>query len=197
MLEGIHFAYDGVYSVDMGLLNCQVDGGMFEETFLPTRSITEAKISGRDKPYFQSLDVEPLRFGLTFAFEHGYTEKLLRDVARWLYQPYYKPFYTIDNPNRVFYCMAEGDSQLFHNGIKQGYITVTMRCDSPYSYTQKTLKEDMKFDSTKLTKTGAENTFNSGMGSMQNIEIINGAMGVRRKATNWTQYAGQKWSDII
>ncbi|MDT3429032.1 hypothetical protein J2Z22_004628 [Paenibacillus forsythiae] len=44
MLEGIHFTYDGVHSTDMGLLNCKIDGGMFEETFLPPRSINETKV---------------------------------------------------------------------------------------------------------------------------------------------------------
>lgn len=196
MLEGIHFSYDGVYSVDMGLLNCTIDGGMFEETFLPSRNIQEIKVAGRDKPYFQSIELEPLEFELTFAFEYGYSEQRLREVARWLFQPYYKPFYTVDNPNRVFYCMVEGDSSLIHNGVKQGYITLKMRCDGAYSYTQKTLKEKMVFDSSKLTKTGLENTFNSEMGSMENILITNGGMSVYHRETTWRTLSGKKWSDL-
>ncbi|WP_090739508.1 phage tail domain-containing protein [Paenibacillus sp. Mc5Re-14] len=196
MLEGIHFYYDGVHSIDMGLLNCTVDGGMFEETFLPSRSIVETKVAGRDKPYFQSIDLEPLQFDLTFAFENGYDERKIREVARWLFQPYYKPFYTVDNPNRVFYCLVEGDSNLIHNGAKQGYITLTMRCDGAYSYTQKTLKEKMGFSSSKLTKTASENTFNSGMGYMENILITNGKMSVNKRQTTWRTLAGKKWSDL-
>lgn len=196
MLEGIHFYYDGVHSIDMGLLNCTVDGGMFEETFLPSRSIVETKVVGRDKPYFQSIDLEPLQFDLTFAFENGYDERRIREVARWLFQPYYKPFYTVENPNRVFYCMVEGDSNLIHNGTKQGYITLTMRCDSAYSYTQKTLKEKMGFSSSKLTKTASENTFSSGMGSMENILITNGKMSVNKRQTTWRTLTGKKWSDL-
>ncbi|OME53973.1 phage tail protein [Paenibacillus odorifer] len=197
MLEGIHFFYDGVYSVDMGLLNCKIGGGMFEETFLPKRSIVETTVAGRDKPYFQSLQLEPLSFELTFAFEHGYTERKIREVARWLYQPHYKPFYTVDNPNRVFYCMVEGDSKLIHNGAKQGYITLKMRCDGAFSYTQKSLEENMKFGSTKLTKTASELTFNSEMGYMDHIEIVDGKLTVKNRGTTWREYIGKKWSDIV
>lgn len=196
MLEGIHFSYDGVYSSDMGLLNCKIDGGMFEETFLPSRDIRETKVKGRDKPYFQSIGLEPLSFKLTFAFENGYDERRIREVARWLMQPFYKPFYTVDNPNRIFYCMLEGDSNLVHNGLKQGYITLNMRCDSPYSYTPKSLKENMIFGSTKLTKTGAENTFMYGVGEFQNIEIQNGKMYVRKTDATWMTLIGKKWSDL-
>lgn len=196
MLEGVNFYYDGIYSVDMGVFNCQIDGGMFEEAFLPSREINETKVNGRSKPHFQSVGLEPLSFEMTFAFEFGYDEQRIREVARWLMQDYYKPFYTIDNPNRIFYCMAEGDSKLVHNGAKQGYITLTMRCDSPYSYTPKFTKENLRFNNTKLTKTIIENTFSSGMGSMENIEIVNGELAVKKYATTWYKFAGMKWSDL-
>lgn len=197
MLEGIHFYYDGIHSVDMGLLNCTIDGGMFEETFLPSRSIVETKVAGRDKPYFQSIEMEPIEFELTFAFEYGYDERRLREVARWLLQPYYKPFYTVDNPNRVFYCMVEGDSSLFHNGAKQGYITLKMRCDSSFSYAQKSLKEKMVFGSSKLTKSTVENTFNYGMGYMENVEIVNGSLSTKKIDKTWRRFSGMKWRDIL
>lgn len=196
MLEGINFYYDGIYSVDMGVLNCKIGGGMFEETFLPSRDIKEVVVNGRDKPYFQHVGFSPLTFDLTFAFEYGYDEKRIREVARWLMQAYYKPFYTIDNPNRVFYCMVDGDSSLFHNGLKQGYITLKMRCDSPYSYTPQSLKENMKFDSTKLTKTASENTFTIEMGAMNNIVIVDGKLTVGKTDTTWRTLAGKKWSDL-
>ncbi|MCR8994658.1 phage tail domain-containing protein [Brevibacillus laterosporus] len=196
MLEGVNFYYDGIYSVDMGVINCQIDGGMFEEAFLPSRKIEEVSVNGRDKPYFQNVGLEPLEFEMTFAFEFGYDEKRLREVARWLHQDYYKPFYTIDNPNRIFYVMAEGDSKLVHNGGKQGYITLKMRCDSAYSYTPKFTKENMKFESTKLTKTIVENTFSNGMGQMENIEIVGNQLTVKKYATTWYAFAGKEWGDL-
>jgi predicted phage tail component-like protein len=197
MLEGIHFSYDGVKSVDMGLLNCKIDGGMFEETFLPSREIQETKISGNNKPYFTKVGFEPLEFKLTFAFEHSYDERKIREVARWLNQDYYKPFYTIDNPNRVFYCMVVGDSSLVHTGNKEGYIELTFRCDSPFSYTQTINKDNLVFSNTKVVKTVVEDTFNSGMGNQTNITVdSNSDLKIINANPKWKDFAGMKWSDL-
>ena len=71
---------------------------------------------------------------MSFAFENTWDDKLIRDVARWLSQDSYKPLWFTEDPGRIFYCMFIDDAQLIHNGLKQGYITLKMRCDSPYTY---------------------------------------------------------------
>lgn len=196
MLEGIHFSYDGVKSSDVGLINCQIDGGMFEETFVANRKILETKIAGNDKPYFIGVEYDPLEFDLVFAFEYGYDETKIRDVAKWLCQSYYKPFYTIDNPNRIFYCMMEGDSSLIHNGAKEGYIKLKFRCDSSYSYQPITNKENMNFTDTKLVKSYVANTFNSGT-NYDNVKLSSGKIELDNKIALWSDFAGKKWSEII
>jgi phage-related protein len=195
MLEGVHFSYAGIKSSDMGLINVKIDGGMFEEPFLPTRQISEVSVRGRDKPYFQEVRLEPLSFELSFAFEYGYDEKKIREVARWLCQPYYQPFYTIDNPDRIFYCMVDGDSRLIHNGLKQGYITLTMRCDSPYSYSPKYTKENMVFGSTKTVTLINETTFNNGTG--YNVKVnSNNELEIEKNTIVWSMLAGKTWGDL-
>lgn len=195
MLEGIHFSYAGIKSSDMGLINVKIDGGMFEEPFLPTRQIEEIKVRGRDKPYFQEVRLEPLSFNLSFAFEYGYDEAKIREVARWLCQSYYQPFYTIDNPDRIFYCMIEGDSSLIHNGLKQGYITLTMRCDSPYSYSPKYTKENVTFGSTKAVNSINDTTFNSGIG--YNVKVnSNGELEIEKTSIAWSSLIGKTWGDL-
>jgi len=198
MLENIHFSYDGLKSVDMGLWNCKIEGGMFEETFLPSRDIRETKVANNNKPYFQRLEYNPLDFNLTFAIIDKYDEKRIRDIARWLCQPYYKEFYTNDNPNRIFYCMYTGDTKLIHNGLKEGYITLNMRCDSSYSYTPKYKKDNLDFGLSKVAKKHEDNTFNSGMGIQKNIKINNdSSMSIESSAPRWSDFEGMKWSDII
>lgn len=196
MLEGIHFSYDGVKSSDMGLINCKIDGGMFEETFLATRKINETTIAGREKPYFLGVEYEPLEFNLTFAFEDSYDENRIREVARWLNQSYYKPFHTVDNPNRIFYCMMDGDSELIHTGAKRGYINLKFRCDSPYAYQPIVNKTDMKFTDTKLVKSYVANTFNSGT-SYENVKLVGGKIQLDINLATWNNYSGQNWSGII
>lgn len=195
MLEGVHFSYDGIKSVDMGLLNVRISGGMFEETFLPTRNILEHKTNGSSKPYFQDVTYEPLEFKLSFAFEYYYDEAKIREVARWLNQKYYKEFYTVDNPNRIFYCMVEGDSSLVHNGLKQGYIELNFRCDSPYAYQPVVTKSNMKFDDTEIAKSYVDNTFING--ERTNIKYnSDGSLSINTKTTIWRDLSGKKWSDL-
>jgi phage-related protein len=146
MKEGVHFSYAGIKSEDMGLLNVTVDSsGMIEETFVAEREIQEVSIRGRDKPYFQGVKTSPLKLSLSFAFKDTYDENKIREVARWLNQSYYQPFYTTDNTNRIFYCILNSSSNLLHNGLKQGYVTIEMRCDSPYSYSSQYLSKVYDF----------------------------------------------------
>lgn len=135
MKESMYFVFDNIKSTDMGLVNVQVDNkGLLEETFVADKEIKEIKIRGRDKPYFAGVERQPLEFGLSFYFEDNYDTNKLREVARWLDQDEYKSFYTTDNTNRIFKCMLVSDSKLLHNGLKQGYVNLNFRCDSPYSY---------------------------------------------------------------
>lgn len=132
--SSIAFTFDGISSDDMGLYNVNVSSGMLEEPFLATRQINEVKIRGRDKPYFSGVTHAPLTFTLTFAFLDEFDSDKLRQVSRWLSAEYYKPLTFSDTPDRIYYAMLDSDSKLTHNGASNGYITVTMRCDSPYSY---------------------------------------------------------------
>jgi phage-related protein len=50
------------------------------------------------------------------------------------FQETYKPLFFEDKPDRLFYCIAVNDSSIIHNGLSQGYLSITMRCDSPYIY---------------------------------------------------------------
>lgn len=197
MLEGEHFSYDGIKSSDMGLLNVKIDGGMFQETFLPSRDIHEQSVTGRDKPYLNRVSRNPLEFELTFAFEHGYDEKHIREVARWLDQDFYKPFYTISNENRIFYCMPSGDSTLVHTGEGQGYFTITMRCDSAYSYSRQRLVENIpfSFDHKVLTlNNSATEILNKG--TVNTLSVEDSKIKIAMANVNWSMLSDKKWSDF-
>lgn len=144
-MESIDFCYDGKYSSDFGIFNVSMDNGLFSEQFIAPRNIIETKVRGNPKPYFHGVEYEPLSLSLSFAFERKWDDKLIRDVAKWLGQEQYKPLWFAENPDRIYYAMVAEDSQIIHNGVKEGYLTITMRCDSPYTYSPVVLTTEYDF----------------------------------------------------
>lgn len=134
MRESMQFTYDGVSSEDMGVRIISSGSGLFQETFLPNRTIIETKAAQREKPYFQRVESAPLSFSLSIFIEEWAARDNLRQIARWLFQDYYKPLFFDSNPERIYYAIVEGDSTLTHNGAREGYINLEFRCDSPYTY---------------------------------------------------------------
>lgn len=134
MRESLHFTFNGESSEDMGVIIASPSGGLFQESFLPTRSIVETSVRGKNKRYFKGVESEPLSFSLTIFIAEWRDRDNLRQIARWLFQDYYKPLWFDTNPERIGYAIFEGDSNLFHNGCKDGYIELNVRFDSSYKY---------------------------------------------------------------
>lgn len=128
--DSLYFNYDGISCRDFGLININLDNGMFEETLVASRSINETKTRGNDTPLFHSVEEDPLEFSLSIAFTRKFTDEDIDDIIIWLFQDIYRPLYFEDKPNKVFYCMPIGDSAIIHNGLKEGYVTINFRCRS-------------------------------------------------------------------
>jgi predicted phage tail component-like protein len=138
--ESLYFNYNGISCKTYNLMNVNVGGsGMFEETFHASRNINETKVKGNDTPLFNSIDEDPLQFQLTIAFTKAYTDADIDNIIVWLFQDNYKPLYFEDKPNKIYYCMPSGEAQIAHTGLKQGYLTVTMRCKSSKIYSPQQL----------------------------------------------------------
>lgn len=134
MLQSMSFTYNGISCEDMGVVMGTTDSGLYQDLFLPSRKIIEKNIAGRNAPYFQRVDSEPLSFPITIYIENWEEENSIRRIARWLYQDYYKPLWFESNPHNIYYAMFQGNSQLMHNGCNDGYITLNVRTNSPYSF---------------------------------------------------------------
>lgn len=199
MKQSIHFMYDGISSKDMGVFIAWKDDGLFEDNFLPNRKIVEKKIANREKPYFQRVEHEPLSFSLSFAIEDWEHRETLRKLARWFFQPYYKPLVFDSNPNRVFYAIFEGDSQLFHNGLKEGYIELNIRCDSPYSYTFEQTKEKIEMSDSNVGVTINLNNSNFNDGEMINTEANSNGLTLSGSVSTWgvVYSTNNTWGGIV
>lgn len=193
MKEGIDFYYDGIRSRDMGILNVQIGAAMYNEPFIAEREIKEITIRGNDKPYFQGVKRSPLSFKLSFAFDGSYDEAKIREVARWLDQDYYKPFYTTDNPERIFYCILSSGSELLHNGLKQGYLTLEMRCDSPFSYSPQFTSRTYDWNESPITINDA----NFAAGTLDNVVLDASRVKLNPTKKKWSDLAStMKWNDL-
>lgn len=132
--DKLHFNFGGVSSQTYGLINIVTDNGMYDETFIAARDLNETKIRGNSKPMLHSIEDSPLEFEMTIAFENSFTDTDINNIIRWMFVDYYRPLYFTGKENRVFMAMAVGSPTIVHNGLNQGYFTVTMRCDSSQVY---------------------------------------------------------------
>lgn len=139
--DSLYFNYNGVSSRDYGLIHITTGNSMFEDVLVGSREILETKSSGSDTPNFNRISSSPIEFDMDIAFENNYSDKDIDDIVMWLFQDGYKELYFEDKSDKLFYCTPVGDPRIIHNGLQQGYITIRMRCNSPYVYSHVYLSE--------------------------------------------------------
>lgn len=182
--DKLFFNFDGKWSSEFGLLHVNTDSGLFEETLVASRSIIETPIKGKDRPLFNEIENSPLEFELSIAFENGFTDEQLEEVVYWMVQDYYKPLYFEEREGRVYYCIVVDEPKITHTGTGQGYITLQMRCNSPFAYSPIILSQFYNFST---TNGGTIEIFNDGYGWMFpeiSIEKIGAGKIVIRNVSN-------------
>lgn len=132
--DKLYFNFDGIWSNDFKLLNVVLDSSMYDEQFVATREIVETKVKGNAKPMLHSVDTSPLQFEMNIAFESAYTDDDIDKIIRWLFVDYYRPLYFEGKEDKVYMAMPVDDSTIVHNGLNEGYVTISMRCDSSNVY---------------------------------------------------------------
>lgn len=132
--ESLYFSFAGRKSSEFGITSVSIQSGLFEEPFMGSRSIRESTVRGNPRPYLTEVETSPKTLTLSFFFEENYNDELLNEVTRWLNVSYYEPLFFSENLNKIFYAMPVDNISLIHNGLKQGYLDLSMRCDSPFSY---------------------------------------------------------------
>lgn len=130
----LYFNFDGKSSKDFKLKIVNTSSGMYEDILSASRDITTTKPTGRTKSMLMNVVDNDLSFPLEIAFEEGFTDQSVEQVALWLKQSYFKPFYFEENPSRVFNVMFSDSFSLIHNGLKQGYVSLTALTNSPHVY---------------------------------------------------------------
>ncbi|MBS4207462.1 phage tail domain-containing protein [Bacillus sp. FJAT-50079] len=132
--DKIRFNFDGIWSDTYGLIHVVLDGGMFDETFIAERELNETRIRGSDRPALHSVEDSPIQFDMVVAFEDKFSESKIDNIIKWLFANHYKPLYFEGKEDRVYNCIFIGEPRIIHNGLNEGYFTLTVRCDSSNLY---------------------------------------------------------------
>lgn len=197
--DSLYFSYAGKKSVDFGIINVNVSSGMQEEPLGASRSIQEVSIRGRDRPYFQDIKKEPLQFKVSLAFEDVWDTQKIREVARWLTDhDYYQEFYFTNeigrDPEKIYYALFVDDPILVHNGLKQGYITLTVRCDSATAYSPTMTSRLYQWDDRTIT----QKVTDFSLGEKKSIVLdSNGYLALNPHRPRWIDYPSpMKWYEL-
>ena len=141
MFSNFDFRFDNISSKDMDAVIVNMDSSQ-ESNFGIIQSVIEDKISGRDIPYFYGIDRQTYTIPITITKTDGNGQLMRLDyesrkkLVHWLVKDTYKEFKSDDYPDQVFFIIfTEGKSYQFCND--EGYLTLTARLNSPYSYQEK------------------------------------------------------------
>lgn len=135
--SSLHFTFNGRRSDEFGIMNVNMESGLQSEPFAANRSVKEQRVRGRDRGYFQEIELDKLKFSVSFAWENGWeNEDKIREAARWLLSPqYYAPMIFAEQMDRIYYCICVDSPELLHNSMRQGYIRLNFECIDAYTYT--------------------------------------------------------------
>ncbi|MEK4006326.1 phage tail domain-containing protein [Paenibacillus sp. FSL H3-0333] len=198
--DSLFFSFAGEKSTKYGIYNVNLDGGMQEESFASSAEIIEESIRGRDKPYFQGVTRKPLQFSVNFAFMDTWDSQKISEVAEWLTSPdYYQELYFTNeigvDPEKIYYAMVVEDATLVHNCLRQGYIKLTFRCDSPYAYSPIMTSREYVWDKSYAEIKNLD--FNAGEKQSSLIVNAQGGLTLNPAKPKWSNYpSGTKWSDL-
>jgi phage-related protein len=158
--EAEYFMLNGINSKDMGIINCSVSDGLFEEEFLPNQEIKEITIRGRERPYLIDVIKKPRILNLSFAFTEQWNDELINKVARWIgNNKNYVPLYFSSSPDKWYFVLYEGDISIIHNGLQQGYLhNIKFRCADPYVYSPTYLSQMYTTSTEDVAETGTTTT---------------------------------------
>ena len=134
--DELYLNFDGVNSRDFGLIAVELGTGLYEETLVANRTINETKPNERLQSIFHGITEENRAFELNLAFEDSFNEDKINDVINWLFQDYYKPLYFEGQEDRIVFAIISGETNIIHNGLEQGYFTVTVQTNSPYRFSR-------------------------------------------------------------
>ena len=158
----------------------ETGGGMYEEQLMSERSLNETSPKNSSYTKLHGVEEGDREFELNLAFDGSFENGQLEDIVEWLFQDYYKPFYFEGQSDRIMFGIIRGNSSIVHNGLKEGYLTVSVKTNSPYKYSRVKKKEIIGEKKHKIRVKGHKDTY-----PIYNIEKIgSGDIEIKNKGSN-------------
>lgn len=169
----------------MGVTNVSLSSSLFEDTIGANRNIIELVNNQTDRRYFKRISRDPIQFDMTLLLNDGTTSDQINSILLWLINEYYEELYFESEVDRVYYCMPITQPKISHNGLNQGYITITMRCFDGYIYSRPiTQTIDLSSNTSSGTTITLTNDGNVDVYPLMTINVKDTAITILNLTTN-------------
>jgi len=157
--DKLNFTYGDKSTKDFNVWNISLDGGMFDEELVASQNINEQSSNRRKMSIFTGIERENLSFEISIAFKEDFDDDKISEIIEWLYGKYYYAKLQFEGSDKFTYAMPEGECQITHTGNGQGYISVTLKTNSPYYFgnVEKTVIDSTTTATKKITVNGLDN----------------------------------------
>ena len=117
---GTNFYYNGVSSASMGVYLIRTSSGLINLPYIPQRDLIEEFPTMSQSPFSSKAKAQQYQFTLAFStLTNDMTTAKMKTIATWLFQETYKPFYSTDEPDKIYYLFAINQVDFLTNGIKR------------------------------------------------------------------------------
>lgn len=135
MFIGTDLMYNGILASSFGLTVVSVGSPNTEQPYGLIRNIKETERQD-GKNSFHGLSYSPIEFSITLARQYEWDVNDRKDVAKWLFQNNYKELVNTDYPEVIYNAIFYGESNIGLVGNIARYITLNVRIDAPWGWSQ-------------------------------------------------------------
>lgn len=137
LFKSPYFKFNGRSSKDFQLRICQIGSSSNNSLFGATRTLEKDTSSVWVHPLKKitytdaTIDITLIKTDGNIPLPISDEEKF--EIISWLFQDDFKPFISDDDESKIYYAMFTNGSS-YQNGLKQGYLTLTMTLNAPCAF---------------------------------------------------------------
>ena len=171
-MQSEYFIFDGIKSQDMEeMYLIRMESGLVTSPFFGGQDVEEEWVGNRITPYDYGTQLNPIEFTIQISpLDKEWTPQIRNAIGRWLVHRDYKLFQTADDLGKYYYarCIEAPNFQLASN---RGYLELTFRTNSAYSWSPIYIESFDLIDNVKTTTIELDNLSNINQNYKPKVEI--------------------------